>query len=619
MTFRALKRLNRYTLVVTEKPAAAQRIACALDDGGKASRNIVNGVACYQAQNSGKPLVVVPAMGHLYTVAASQKTQGQYPVFCYEWVPRNRAERGATRVGAYLRTISALAKEADEFVDACDYDIEGSIIGYCILKYACGGKEAHARRMKYSTLTEQELKQAYAMLLPHLDFNLVDAGLARHEIDWLFGINLSRALIQAAKSASGRYVTLSTGRVQGPTLKFLATRERGIARFNPTAFWKVRAKAKVGSAVFSVDHEKAVMDTQEEADAVLKKCKGKTGSVVSVDSMIRSQLPPPPFDLGTLQSEAYHRFGYAPVRTLAAAQRLYLNALISYPRTSSQKLPSAISYEEILRDLARNFEFKDLAETLLTKPLRPVEGKKTDPAHPAIYPTGKTTPNNLTAVERNVYGLITHRFIAAFAEPAVYEKVRAMLDFAGEKFYANGNRVLALGWLRFYEPYVGLRESPLPEISKGQLANLQNFTVREEHTKPPPRYNPASLLCKMEQGNIGTKATRAAIMQPLHDRGYIIGKQIAVTRLGMEVTDVLRKFCPTLVSVEFTRRLEEQMQQVQEGKETKQMLVSAAVEALKPVLESLKANELQVGKQLSRAIDEGKSKSTYFRDCRRGT
>ncbi len=131
------------------------------------------------------------------------------------------AERGASKIRVWLKVIAKLAGDAGDFVDACDFDIEGSIIGYCILKYACGSKEENAKRMKYSTLTKEELQESYAHLLPHLDFALVEAGLTRHEVDWLYGINLSRALTTAAKNCSGQYATISTGRVQGPTLKFL--------------------------------------------------------------------------------------------------------------------------------------------------------------------------------------------------------------------------------------------------------------------------------------------------------------------------------------------------------------------------------------------------------------
>ena len=129
--------MGKYKLIVTEKPDAANRIAMALDIDGKAKKIVDSGVPYYQAYRNGD-LVVVPAIGHLYTVASKEKAKRDYPVFDYHWVPRYLAERGASKIRVWLNVIAKLAENAEEFVDACDFDIEGSIIGYCILKYACG-------------------------------------------------------------------------------------------------------------------------------------------------------------------------------------------------------------------------------------------------------------------------------------------------------------------------------------------------------------------------------------------------------------------------------------------------------------------------------------------------
>ena len=194
-------------------------------------------------------------MGHLYTITSKQKGYS-YPVFDYQWVPRYQAERGASHIRTWLKVIAQLAQDAENFVDACDFDIEGSIIGYTILKYACGGKEKAAKRMKYSTLTKEELQESYSQLLPTLDFSLIEAGLTRHEVDWLYGINLSRALTQAAKNSSGQYATLSTGRVQGPTLRFLETREKTINSFVPTPYWTIAAKISIDQTSLKLNTKK---------------------------------------------------------------------------------------------------------------------------------------------------------------------------------------------------------------------------------------------------------------------------------------------------------------------------------------------------------------------------
>ncbi|NIQ05266.1 MAG: DNA topoisomerase I, partial [Candidatus Korarchaeota archaeon] len=170
--------MEKCTLIITEKPDAAKRIASALKEKGKVHRNEDNGVPYYKAGRD-KEIVVVPALGHLYTITEERKGRNYYPVFNFRWVPRYAAERGAKQIRNWIETISKLSEEAEMFIDACDYDIEGSVIGYYILKYACGNKEKMAKRMKYSTLTEKELIKAYEDPLPQLDFALIEAGETR--------------------------------------------------------------------------------------------------------------------------------------------------------------------------------------------------------------------------------------------------------------------------------------------------------------------------------------------------------------------------------------------------------------------------------------------------------
>jgi DNA topoisomerase-1 len=607
--------LSKYTLIITEKPDAANRIASALDATGKAKRMQDNGVPYYMAKKSGD-IVVVPALGHLYTVAAEKKGRAEYPVFDFHWVPRYLAERKAGRIRTWLKVISKLAENADTFIDACDYDIEGSIIGYSILKYACGNKENTAKRMKYSTLTKEELETAYNQLLPTLDFALIEAGLTRHEVDWLYGVNLSRALTMAAKSYSGQYATLSTGRVQGPTLKFLETRERSIKCFVPTPYWSIRAKVSIDGSVFDVEYEKREIESKAEADAIVAKCRRKEGEIKKVETTEHQQSPPLPFDLGSLQSEAYRLFRYTPMRTSNVAQHLYLDALISYPRTSSQKLPPAIGYEMILSKLSRSYEYRKLAAELLAKPaLKPTEGKNEDGAHPAIYPTGNLPERVLDSAERNILNLVIRRFMAVFGEPAIQRSVKVTISVDGNHFQLNGKQTLEEGWLRFYQPYVRTEETSLPPMKEGQKVSVKRVKVENKFTKPPPRYNPSSILRKMEEEEIGTKATRAGIIQTLYDRKYIREERIVVTDLGFKVIDVLKKYCPAIVSSELTRKLEEKMNQIQQGRGKKEDALREAIEILKPVTTKLKEKEKIIGARLSQAIKKSKLEERIVGAC----
>ena len=294
--------MAKYTLIITEKPDAAARIATALDIEGRPKRMLDHGVPYYEAKKD-KDLVIVPALGHLYTVAGDRRGS-TYPVFEFKWVPLYLADRKAKRTRVWLQTIGKLAKNADCFIDACDYDVEGSIIGYCVLKYACGDKETGAKRMKYSTLTSEEVQESYANVLSALDFNLIESGLARHEVDWLYGVNLSRALTQAAKKHSGRYSILSTGRVQGPTLKFLVMREKTIRSFVPTPYWTLTCVLNIYNTVIEVPYEKKAIEIKDEADAIVKACKDKKGKIVDIKKKKLLIPPPSPFDLGSLQNEA---------------------------------------------------------------------------------------------------------------------------------------------------------------------------------------------------------------------------------------------------------------------------------------------------------------------------
>jgi DNA topoisomerase-1 len=607
--------MKKYTLIITEKPDAAQRIASALDANGKAKKMEDNGVTYYVAKRD-KEIVVAPALGHLYTVAAERRGRNYYPIFSFKWVPRHVAEKDAQQTRRWLETISKLSKEADMFIDACDYDIEGSIIGYCLLKYACNNKERISKRMKYSTLTKEELEKSYHEALPHLDFALIEAGRTRHEVDWLYGINLSRALTIAAREWSGKYTTLSTGRVQGPTLRFLVAREKAIRCFVPTPYWSIKAEVEIAGSIFEARYEKRIIETKMEANTTVDACKGKNGEAENIDVKKFQQMPPVPFDLGALQSEAYSLFGYTPMRTSNIAQHLYLDALISYPRTSSQKLPPAINYGAILKNLNKVPEYKKLAAELLAKTeLKPNEGKKEDPAHPAIYPTGKLPERVLDASERNIWDLVVRRFMAVFGEPAIRQSIKVCINVNGHRFYLRGRQTLKEGWLRFYGPYVRSEEALLPQIEEGQAISIKKVILEDKFTKPPQRYNPSSLLKKMEEAEIGTKATRATIIQTLYDRKYARDERIVVTDLGFEVIEVLKKYCPTVVSKKLTKELEEKMNKIQTNGEKRENVLLDAVEILKPVTEELKDKEKIIGEQLSNSIKKARLEERTIGIC----
>jgi len=602
-------------LIITEKPDAAERIAKALDLQGKPVKRKEKGVPFFEAYRDRK-LIVVSALGHLYTVVQQSGKRNYYPVFNFEWVPRHVAERKAEQIRDWIGVISNLAKDADGFIDSCDYDIEGSLIGYTILHYACEGKDSVAKRMKFSTLTKKELEEAYMNPMQSLDFPLIEAGKTRHEVDWLYGINLSRALTLSAKAWSGRYNTLSTGRVQGPTLSFLVEKEKEIKSFVPSPFWDVKARVQVADKLFEVDYEKSPLERKVEAAQVVAACNNREGKVSSVTSKRYLHKPPTPFDLGALQTEAYSLFRYAPRRTSDIAQRLYLDALISYPRTSSQKLPPAIDYTSILTSLSTYKPYTDFAEMLLqTEKLKPNEGEKDDPAHPAIYPTGTLPERPLSDSEQKIWDLIIRRFMATFGEPAVKEVMKVIFEVEGHRFILSGRRIVKEGWLRFYSPFLKSDDVILPPLKEGMPAYFSEVFSIDKYTNPPARFNPSSLLKRMEAEGIGTKATRADIIDTLYQRGYADGERIVVTDIGFDVVETLEKYCPSVISVAMTRELEDRMERIRTNDENRQNVLIDTVKRLKPILESFKTKEKMIGEALSQAIQKARLNQRVIGTC----
>ncbi|MCW3981600.1 MAG: DNA topoisomerase I, partial [Candidatus Bathyarchaeota archaeon] len=583
--------METHTLIVAEKPAAALRIAVALDSRAQPTRLTQNGVPYYVVHRDNK-IIVASVLGHLYTVAQKNGKRSEYPIFRFKWAPRHEVDKKAAHMIAWIKTLESLAENADTFVNACDYDVEGSLIGYNALHHACGGAQA-AKRMKYSTLTKPELEEAYDHLLPTLDYNLVKAGKTRHEVDWLYGINLSRALTQAAKRATGKYVSLSTGRVQGPALRFLVERENKISCFVPTPFWTIKAKIQIKGRPHEAQYERRCIKTEAEAEEIVETCRRKGGEVEAIEERIFTQSPPTPFNLSTLQDEAYRLFGCHPRQTAKIAERLYLAALISYPRTDSQKLPSVIGYKAILRKMQKKLAYGELISELLKSQLAPNEGKKEDPAHPAVYPTGNLPDNRLNAPSRKLWDLIARRFMATFGKPATKQTTKVTINVNGTRFFLLGRRTVKEGWIRFYRPHITTEHRPLPEVSEGERLMIASVSCEASLTRPPPRYNPSSFLKRMESEGIGTKGTRAEIIQTLYDRKLAQNQQMQVTGIGRAVLEVLQEYAPSITSVELTRNLEEKVELIKAGKEDSGAVLEEAVTKLRNTIREMKKSEVE--------------------------
>lgn len=576
---------KEYTLIITEKPQAALKIASALGNYKKISEA---GVSYFEVEHENKKILVASAAGHLFNLTYKKGQKG-WPVFEVEWQPSHNLKKSSF-TKKYYDLLKKLSRKAKEIIIATDFDIEGTVIGWNILRFIC--QEKNAKRMKFSTLTKEELKKAFDSPLIEIDWENAYAGEARHIIDWLYGINLSRALMSAIKKA-GSFKVLSIGRVQGPALKIIVDREKEIKNFKPEPFWQVFAKLKDLDVDFK--YPKDIFNKKE-----LDKFKDIKEAIAATKKS-ESRIPPEhPFDLTTLQREAYRVYKISPSQTLAIAQKLYLEGLISYPRTSSQKIPEVIQPKKILKALEKHFP-----EVKFATRQKPVEGEKTDPAHPSIYPTGEY--KKLSGNDEKLYTLIAKRFIAAFSPDAKTHNKKITLTALNNqdiKFSASGVQIIEKGWTSFYP--VKIEENTIPDL-EGNV-KIEKIKIEEKKTQPPPRYTPSSLITLLEKKNLGTKATRSIIVDILYERGYLDGKSIQATPLGLKLINTLEKYSPIIVDENLTRQLEEQMEKIQNSKENFEEKEKEVVEKAKRLIldisKEFKINEEKIGKELIEAIQE---------------
>ena len=602
------------TLVIAEKPSTARSLARALAtiSGCKPSIMKRESIRYYEVMVKGKLHIISPAAGHLFGLA--QKGPGwEYPVFDIEWKPSWQKNKSSAFTKAYLDNFLDLGRRCTSFISATDFDREGSVIAYNILKLAC--RTEHARRMKFSTLTIPDLVRSFKSASAELDLGQIRAGLARHVLDWYWGINITRALTLAMKPHIKGFGLLSSGRVQGPTLKILADLEHEIADFVPRKFWTIELCCRHEEQEFSAVSDPERIWDEKEADEIYSECLHQPAFVTSVRKKVANVPPPPPFDLTSLQTEAYRHFGFSPSRTMGIAQFLYESALISYPRTSSQKIPPTIGYRNIITQISNQASYTGLCQRLLAEEnLRPREGAKSDPAHPAIYPTG-AKPGRLRTDQQKLYDLVCRRFLASFALAAKRESLAVILTVAQHPFRCTGRRTLEANWIDFYGPYAKLEENILPHLAEGEEVEVLNLLKKEKETQPPKRYTQASIIKEMEKRSLGTKATRASIVQTLFDRGYVEGRSIEVTELGISVIDTLSKHCPGVISESLTARFENEMESIEQGRASVESVVAKAEEMLTEIFRDFRENEDKIGRDLAKASIETKAKQKEIGPC----
>ncbi len=423
----------------------------------------------------------------------------------------------------------------------------------------------------------------------------------RHLADFLWGVNLSRAVTVASeRSGSSSLRNLTIGRVQGPTLSFVVEREIEKLTHVPRPSWSVTCVlSKAGikfSSRFLDSPIRGFKKAKEVYDAV-----ASTGfaNVKKIEKKLASIPPRYPFDLGELQRESFRLFGLSPKLTLSIAQKLYQDALTSYPRTDSQKLPERIGFSRIFQKLSLLKNYAPLISKLQSDPkMRPSpwEGPDDDPAHPAIFPTGESPKQVLTGNKSKVFDLIVRRFCNAFSPNATQERLRLIFDISSFDFETIGARLLEPGWTEYYPFGLNSTASLDISLSEGEKVKAESALLNEHYDQNPDRFTEGSLLSKMEEEEIGTKATRAETIAVLIDRKYLTKskRELVPTETAINLIEVLRDKCPEIISVQMTRELEKKLDLIRSSKGDELSFVEDMLVSLRNALGSLQKSEIRL-------------------------
>jgi DNA topoisomerase-1 len=356
-----------------------------------------------------------------------------------------------------------------------------------------------------------------------------------------------------------------------------------------------------------VHKEERFLD-EEKAKAVFEKLAGP-GTVDAVKQTKRKVARPAPFNTTSFTSAATS-LGFSAAAAMRVAEDLYMSGHISYPRTDNTVYPSSLDLREALQILASGSFAREAGELLSRPTLTPSRGDKRTTDHPPIYPTGAPRKGELGDREWRLYELVVRRFMATLADDAQMESNRIDLTLSAEPFFARGSRVVQAGWMDFY-PYGRQKDLELPLLHAGDSVRLVDKQFEAKETQPPSRYGQGTLIELMEKHNLGTKATRHAIIQNLYDRGYVHGNPVEPTEMGIKMAEALQEFAPRIASPEMTAELEKDMDLISERDLTKDEVVGISRDLLRQAYSSLEQNK----EAMAAKIFEGITDDRILGDC----
>lgn len=495
------------------------------------------------------------------------------------------------------------AKGCDTIYLAPDPDREGEAIAWHIASIMPKG--ATLKRAVFHAVTKSAVEDAIANPR-EIDMDLVNAQQARRMLDRIVGYKISPIL--ARKVATGKRSSLSGGRVQSVALKLVVDREKAILAFEPVEYWNLASdliadKQAFTASLYSVDglrvekempEDKAAakkvmtIGNEKRAKEIEKRLKKAKYTVASVDKKEKKRNPSPPFITSTIQQEASRHLSFGPAKTMKVAQELYegielggqgTTGLITYMRTDSVRVAKE-GIEAGRAQIKKAYGAKYLPE----KPNTYKTKSSAQDAHEAIRPTEPdNTPQKvkkyLSVDQFRLYELIHRRFLASQMVPAIYDTVSADIETdVGCLMRATGSVLKFDGYLRVYvekdDDTSDSEEKWLPEFSEGEVLKLEKAHSTQAFTRPPPRFTEASLIKELEKSGIGRPSTYSAIMNKIQSRDYTVKEngRLSPTELGIVVADFLEANFEKIMDIDFTREMEERLEDVEEGRDWKKMI-----------------------------------------------
>ena len=522
-----------------------------------------------------------------------------------------------------FNTIKNLIARADEVINCGDAGQEGELIQRWV--YQKAGCKVPVKRLWISSLTEEAIREGFQKLKDQSEYQrLYEAGMMRAIGDWLLGMNATRAYtLRFAKGVGKDRQVLSIGRVQTPTLALIVKRQHEIENFVPRTYWELKTiyRDTTFSALLPVEEDDYAITSLEKGQALVDSIKNLPLEITSVEKKKGVEYAPRLFDLTSLQVECNKKFGLSADDTLKIIQSLYEKHVTTYPRVDTTylsddiypKVPATLQgikdyFPQVTPLLPLQADGKKGAGSL-PKSKKVFDNKKVTDHH-AIIPTGQR-PDNLSELERQVYNLVALRFIAAFYPDCEVSNTTVLAKAGDVDFKVTGRQILKMGWREVFakekqEDEAQEEQKSLPAFVKGE-SGPHEPQLQEKTTTPPKYYTEATLLRAMEtagktvedeelrdamkENGIGRPSTRAAIIEKLFQRKYIVRekKNIHATPLGINLIQTI--ITPLLKSAELTGLWEKKLREIERGTFTAQQFLDELKQMTSEVVRDVKADK----------------------------